>query len=178
MSAVGIYALDQNSITGWAVERIGGPILCGFQAFPRTSPRRGGHQGLTFARWLHDELASWQPERVIYEQPLPPFRQGQTHTATITMGFAYLIDMVCSQLGLPVSCVPQQTWCKAFTGSGKRDKNTKGRVIAECHRRGFEPPDDNAADALGIAAYAIGLYHPDDAIRNASIGNLIRARAA
>lgn len=166
MYRTGIYALDQNSVTGWAIEQIGYPPLFGFQAFPRANPRQTGPQGLAFQRWLRHELEFYRPERLIYETPLPPMRQSQTTTATVTMGFAYVIEIVCCALKIPCVTVAQGTWCKAFTGSGKRDGHTKGRVLNECARRGFEPPDDNAADALGILAYAVGLYFPDDRERN------------
>ena len=172
MYRTGIYALDQNSWTGFAVERIGGAPLCGSKIFPKASQRVPGSQGLAFQIWLRQELQFYGPQLVIYETPLPPVRQSQTSTATVTMGFAYVIAIVCCALKIPLVTVSQGTWCKAFTGNGKRDKLTKGRVLNECARRGFDPPDDNASDALGILAYAVGLYHPADADRNRAVGNM------
>lgn len=172
MYRTGIYALDQNSWTGFAIERIGAAPLIGSKLFPRANPRQTGPQGLAFQQWLRKELEFYRPERLIYETPLPPMRQSQTTTATVTMGFAYVIEIVCCALKIPVVSVSQGTWCKAFTGSGKRDSDTKGRVLNECARRGFEPPDDNASDAMGILAYAVGLYFPGDAARNQAVGNL------
>lgn len=171
MYRTGIYALDQNSWTGWAVERIGAAPLYGSQHFPRRNARETGSQGLAFMKWLRRELEFYAPERLIYETPLPPMRQSQTTTATVTMGFAYVIEIVCCALKIPVVTVSQGTWCKAFTGNGKRDSNTKGRVLNECARRGFDPPDDNAGDGLGILAYAVGIYHGRDQARMEGVGN-------
>lgn len=167
----GIYALDLNSTVGFAIEQRDRPPVLGKQHFPRKNANESGKQGLAYMKWLRNEFEVWQPARVIYEAPLPPMRQSQTHTATVTMGFANVTEIVCAAFGLPVSQVSAGTWCKAFTGSGKRDSNTKGRVLVECARRGFDPPDDNAADGLGILAYAIGLYFPHDEARNAAVGN-------
>lgn len=173
----GIFALDQNSWTGFAVEQIGGHPILGSRHFPRANPRMPGPQGLAFQIWLRESLESYRPERVIYETPLPPIKQASTIVGSVTQGFAYVIEIVCAGLKIPVVTVSQGTWCKDFTGSGKRDKNTKGRVLLECARRGFDPPDDNAADALGILAYAVKLYYPTDRLRNAGVANFSRLAA-
>lgn len=54
------------------------------------------------------------------------------------------------------------TWRKHFCGRGnlKRDE-AKMLAMDECRRLGIDPPDDNAAEAMGILDYYLSIRKPD-----------------
>jgi len=170
----GILALDLASRVGYAIEIPGVPPLLGTKHFPRFNTARTGPQGLEFMRWLRGIMIAWGPERVIYERPLPPKFQSSTAVASIAMGFAYVTEIVSAELHIPVASVPVSTVRKFFIGDGSSNKRAKGRVIQECERRGWEPPDDNAADAAAVLAWAVNAYYPNSEPRRTAIGNPAR----
>lgn len=50
------------------------------------------------------------------------------------------------------------TWRKHFCGAGNLDRATaKVRAVDECLRIGIHPPDDNAAEAMGILDYYLSI---------------------
>ena len=53
---------------------------------------------------------------------------------------------------LPYQGVPVGTWKRHACGKGNADKQA---VIAAVRERGFEPADDNEADAIAILLWAL-----------------------
>jgi hypothetical protein len=58
----------------------------------------------------------------------------------------------CEQHSLPYQGVPVGTWKRYACGKGNADKQA---VIAAMRERGFEPVDDNEADAIAILLWAL-----------------------
>jgi Holliday junction resolvasome RuvABC endonuclease subunit len=67
-------------------------------------------------------------------------------------GFLATLTAWCEQQGIPYSGVPVGRWKRHACGKGNADKQA---VIAAIRERGFEPEDDNEADAIAILLWAI-----------------------
>jgi Holliday junction resolvasome RuvABC endonuclease subunit len=64
----------------------------------------------------------------------------------------YTLAAVCEELGVKCTGVPVGTIKKFATGRGNASKE---EMIAAAKSRGFEPVDDNEADALAILFLAL-----------------------
>lgn len=161
----GVLALDLATVAGWAwgcvPERVMSPLEAA-QARPpapaggsfRVS-RPGAAIGLFLSdgeEWLEDLFDRLKPERIIYEKPiLDSFRTGY-ETALKLGGLAGITSMVACRHGITLlDPVQPLTLKKHWTGSGKADKPA---MIAACRARGWEPVDDNHADAMALWDYA------------------------
>lgn len=78
--------------------------------------------------------------------------------ALLALGFAAHVELWCWDNGVrQIPSVPVGTARKAVLGRGSFAKGTaKGVVLDWARREGFEPGDDNAADALLLWHHATG----------------------
>ena len=67
--------------------------------------------------------------------------------ANPSSGFLATLTAWCEQQRIPYQGVPVGTWKRHACGKGNADKQA---VIAAIRERGFEPEDDNEADAIAI----------------------------
>ncbi len=161
----GVLALDLATVAGWAWGRVPERVMSPLEAAQARPPaplggahrisRAGASVGLFLSDaedWLNELCDQHGPVGLIYEKPiLDSFRTG-FETALKLGSLAGLASMVACRRGIHVfEPVQPSTLKKHWTGSGKADKPA---MIAACRTRGWEPVDDNHADALALWDYA------------------------
>ena len=145
-----IFALDLGSTTGWAVRNSRCRILHGTAEFRPTRFEGGGMRYLRFSKWLEQTLdVSGGIDAVYFEEVR---RHAGTDAAHIYGGFLAALTSWCEQHGMAYQGVPVGTIKRFATGKGNADKQA---MIAAMRVRGFEPADDNEADAIGILLWAL-----------------------
>lgn len=145
-----ILALDLGSQLGWALRLREGTFSSGTVAFKPGRFEGAGMGFLRFRHWL-DELAKTSGGLdAIY------FEEVRAHAGTLAAqvygGFLAHLTAWCEWKHVPYRGVPVATIKKHATGKGNADKKA---VIAAMQAKGFEPQDDNEADALAILHWAI-----------------------
>lgn len=138
-----ILALDMATKTGWAT-----PKESGVQTFDCKRGESPGMRFLRFRKWLNDmdDLAS--PNVIAYEQP---HHRGGAATE-VAYGFLTVVKEVAAEKGIELMPVHSSTLKKWATGKGNAGK---GEMVFEAKRRGYNPKDDNEADACLIYDYAM-----------------------
>jgi Holliday junction resolvasome RuvABC endonuclease subunit len=144
-----ILALDLGTSMGWAL-RLGTETHSGTMSFRSSRYDGGGMRYVRFRSWL---------DRLAIERALPAavyFEEVRRHVATdaahIYGGFLAGLTAWCEELGLPYQGVPVGTIKRFATGKGNADKS---EVIAAVRARGFQPADDNEADAIAILLWVL-----------------------
>jgi len=138
-----ILALDLGQHTGWAVRTADGVITSGTVEFKPGRHEGGGMGYLRFRRWLDElRLSTNGVTEVLYEEI-------RAHRGTLA---AQIYGAFLGHL---------QAWCESravatikrhVTGRGNADKEA---VIAAVRALGFDPADDNEADALALLDWAL-----------------------
>ena len=93
-------------------------------------------------------------------------------TAAILHKYEVAIEMACISARTQLHLLRSQTWRKTFFGSGKgtgRRAKQKATSIEMCRLMGWDPRDDNEADALGILYHARCTFDPEYAWRSTSL---------
>lgn len=144
-----LLALDLGTNTGFAV-RTNGAIVSGTVSFKPGKFDGGGMRLLKFSRWLDEVHASSAFTEVVFEAVRRHLGTDAAHLYGSLMG---VLTMWCESKGVPYEGVPVQTIKKFATGKGNADKN----LVIACVREkwGFEPKDDNEADALALLHYKL-----------------------
>ena len=149
-SILSILALDLGSTTGWALRNDRCRILHGTAAFRPTRFEGGGMRYLRFERWLDETLKIAGGIDAVYFEAVR--RHLGTDAAHVLGGFLATLTAWCEAHSIPYSGVPVGTWKRQACGKGNASKED---VIAAMRARGFEPEDDNEADAIAILLWAI-----------------------
>lgn len=149
-SRLAILALDLGTSTGWAMAMADGSIVSGTMSFRPGRYEGGGMRYLRFRSWLN-ELARrvGQIETVHFEEVR---RHAGTDAAHIYGGFLAHLSSWCEAEMVAYQGVPVGTIKRFITGKGNADKRT---VIDAVRARGFNPVDDNEADAIAILLWAL-----------------------
>ena len=149
-SILSILALDLGSTTGWAIRNDRCRILHGTAEFRPTRFEGGGMRYLRFERWLDETRkiaggidAVYFEEVRRHVEPTPPISTAASSQAS---------PPGASSRASPTRASPVGTIKRFATGKGNADKQT---MIAAIRERGFEPADDNEADAIAILLWAI-----------------------
>jgi hypothetical protein len=159
-----ILALDLATVLGYAHGRPSGEPTWG-------THKIAGHEApskrIAYRGWLSRMLKEVRPELVVFEQP-PSIRWagGKTNANTILLlnALAQATEEWCLAQGVPCREVRAAQWKKAMCGSAKVTKRPYG-PIESCRQRGWSVTDHNAADAIGIWLFAVGIKAPDSAAR-------------
>lgn len=147
-----ILALDLGTCTGWALQpRAGGPVTSGTQSFKPGRYEGGGMRYLRFRGWLNSLRASVEVHAVYFEEVR---NHKGVDAAHIYGGLLAHLTAWCEQNKIPYQGVPVGTIKKSWTGSGNAGK---AAMVEAARSRGFQPVDDNEADALAILHYALAL---------------------
>lgn len=165
--AGGILALDIARQLGWAAATVD---AC--RAWPRTQLEVRGHDWsgvrsgsvalaqpaathgrlyAAFADWLGDAITVHAPNIVVFEAPLPRQSKG-AEAARRSLGLAAIADLVCYRREVQCFEEANNTVKKSFAGSGRAEK---GDILRACQARGWDPKDDNEADALALLDHSI-----------------------
>lgn len=168
MTDATVLCYDLATTTGWCEGVPGGEPRYGSVRFAPA----GSSQAAIFAGALQvftDRLRTFRPRTVVYEAPLAPnVMRGKTNFSTtrILLGLPAILECVCYRLGIwDVREVSVQDVRQHFLGA-RRPQNPKRAVIERCRALGYEPQDDNCADAIGIWHFATALIDPRTAARS------------
>jgi len=138
-----ILAIDLGTKLGWALCR-GGEITSGACNLNINDSKCGRFNNFNKFLQQHDDI-----DLVYYEYVR---RHTTTKAAHVYGGFQTLLWMFCDHVGVPCRILEIGTIKKHWTGSGNAKKPV---MIQEAIRRGFNPKDDNEADALAILDLAL-----------------------
>ena len=146
-----ILALDLGQNTGWALRDGTGQIISGTQRFKPGRFEGGGMPLLRFVAWLNELQRAVGPLGGVF------FEEVRAHKGTAAAhaygAFLGHLAAWCESNELPYHGVPVATIKRSATGRGNAGKE---EVISAMRSLGFEPGDDNEADALALLQYACG----------------------
>lgn len=148
-----ILSLDLGTTTGWAMQLAGGAIESGTISFRGSRYDGGGMRYLRFRSWLASVASDAAGLEAIYFEEVR--RHLGTDAAHLYGGFLATLTAWCEQNAIPYEGVPVGTIKRHITGKGNADKTT---VIEAVRARGFNPADDNEADAIAILLWAIDTH--------------------
>lgn len=141
-------ALDLGTTTGFAWSAAKGALVSGTWDFKPKKYEGAGMRYLKFKQAL-DRLHARLPIEVIWFEAVR--RHAGTDAAHVYGGLMGHLESWCEaqEPKVPYEGVPVGTIKKSWTGNGAAKKDA---MIAEAVRRGFEPDDDNEADAIALLA--------------------------
>jgi len=163
----GVLALDIARQLGWAVATAD---AC--RRWPRTQLEARGHDWTgvrsgsvtlaqpaashgrlyaAFADWLADAITVHAPNVVVIEAPLPRINGG-AEAARRSLGLSAVADLVCYRREVECFEAANNSVKKTFAGAGRAEK---GDMLRACQARGWDPKDDNEADALALLDHSI-----------------------
>ena len=146
---VALLALDLGTTTGFALRGGDGAIHSGTVSLRPSRYDGGGIRYLRFRGWLDGVVEdSGVPGAIHFEEVR---RHIGTDAAHIYGGLLATLTAWCEQKRIPYQGVPVGTIKRFIAGKGNADK---AAVIAAVRARGFNPADDNEADALAILLWA------------------------
>nr|WP_052473387.1 hypothetical protein [Paramagnetospirillum magnetotacticum] len=127
-----------------------GTLVSGTMQFRPSRYEGGGMRYLRFRSWL-DHLLNSAKEigSVCFEEVR---RHAGTDAAHLYGGFLAHLSAWCELNDIPYQGVPVGTIKRHATGKGNAGKDA---VIAAMRAKGFNPEDDNEADALAILTWLI-----------------------
>ena len=143
-------ALDLGTTTGYAIAAADGTISSGTVSFKPSRYDGGGIRYLRFRGWLDGVANDAGGIGVVHYEEIR--RHAGTDAAHVHGGLLATLTAWCEQHGIAYQGVPVGTIKRFIAGKGNADKAT---VIAAIRDRGFNPADDNEADALAILLWAI-----------------------
>ena len=145
-----ILALDLGTTTGWAIRDFDGLITSGTVSFKPSRYDGGGMRYLRFTNWLTEIDRLSGPIEAIYFEEVR--RHAGTDAAHVFGGLLAVLTSWGELRGLPYQGVPVGTIKKHASGKGNAPKQA---MIDAARQRGFNPADDNEADAIAILLWAL-----------------------
>jgi len=142
-----ILALDLATKCGWAYSTKRG-IQHGTTDFHNKQWDGAGMRFLKLKALILN--IGWVPDLVVYEKV--ERHTGGTYAAHVYGGFLAEMQVVCEEQEIPYTGYGVTEIKKFWTGKGNADK---AAMIQAARERGFNPKDDNAADALAILHMAL-----------------------
>lgn len=147
-----ILAIDLGTTTGWALKTSDGQIRSGSTP---CAPKPGEGRG---QRWLRFRAMLSEFNGATGELQAVYFEDIKMHKGTLAAhvygGFLAHLETWCELHKIQLIGVGFGAIKKNWTGKGNSDKAT---MIAVAKAKGFNPIDDNEADALAILALALVL---------------------
>ena len=145
-----ILALDLGTVTGWALRHPDGAITSGTVSFRPDRFEGGGMRYLRFKHWLTEVKSTTGGIDAVYLEEVR--RHAGTTAAHIYGGFLAHATAWCEHHGIAYQGVPVGTIKRHVTGKGNAPKQA---VIDAVRERGFNPADDNEADAIALVLWAL-----------------------
>jgi Holliday junction resolvasome RuvABC endonuclease subunit len=145
-----LLALDLGTTTGWALLSPDGIVTSGTASFKPSRYDGGGMRYLRFKSWL-EQLRDYagRIDAIHFEEVR---RHVGVDAAHLYGGFLATLTTWCEHETIPYQGVPVGTIKRFITGKGNADKSA---VIEAVKARGFNPADDNEADAIAILLWAM-----------------------
>jgi hypothetical protein len=145
-----VLALDLGQKTGWAVRNADGAIASGTVEFKPGRFEGGGMVFLRFRAWLQEVDETAGGVGAVY------FEEVRSHRGVAAAhaygGFLAHLTAWGEANKIPYAGVPVGTIKRHATGNGNANKEA---VIAAVRALGFDPADDNEADALALLHWAL-----------------------
>lgn len=145
-----ILALDLGTTTGWALRGFDGLVTTGTASFKPGRYDGGGMRYLRFTNWLTELDRLSGPVGTIWFEEVR--RHAGTDAAHVYGGLMASLTSWAELRGIPYEGVPVGTIKRHATGKGNAPKQA---MIDVARARGFNPADDNEADAIAILHWAI-----------------------
>jgi hypothetical protein len=169
-----ILALDLASRTGWA---------CGFpdDARPCAGSVRFARPGVSLGaiyagcrQWLADFVVADPNVRlIVFEAPMAPQHMAgftTAHVIRILIGLCAVVEEFAYARGYDVREAKVSDVREHFLGRNRlKRKEAKSSTIEACHRLGWSPADDNAADALALWHYQASIFDPKLALQTSPL---------
>jgi hypothetical protein len=144
-----ILALDLGTKTGWAM-RSAGRVSSGVWSF---KPDRFCGAGMRFVRLRRQLGMLPRPDRVVFERIERHGKFDGTATAHLWGGWFATLTAWCEDQGISdYEGISVQAIKIHATGKGNAGKPA---MVAAVRAMGYEPADDNEADALALLHYAM-----------------------
>jgi Holliday junction resolvasome RuvABC endonuclease subunit len=150
MMTVNILALDLGTQLGWSTRDANGRIRHGSVSFHAKRNDGPGQRWLRFTAHLSALKREVGEFHVCYYEDVK--RHAGTQAAHAYGAFESHLQVFCDINRIRLEAVGVGQIKKSWTGNGAAKKES---MIAEAHRRGFNPADDNAADSLAILHYGM-----------------------
>ena len=150
LRAPNILAIDLGTQTGWAIVSGFGSIRSGSRSFKLARDEAPGLAFWRFARWLTELEDQVQGFDAVYYEAV--FAHKGTIAAHKYGAFEGQLLSWCAGRDIPVQGVAVGTIKKHATGIGYAGKQA---VIDAMCALGFDPSDDNEADALALLQWAL-----------------------
>jgi len=146
-----IAALDLATKTGVAVGPLGGqPELWTLDLKSKGEAKFHATRLMQIQGLAHRLISEQGAQFIAIEKPFVA-SHNNWETTLLTIGLTANVLSWAERKGIPVDIFPAQTVAKHFTGSGKMKRDDKkAAILAECRARGWEPHDDNQADAAAL----------------------------
>lgn len=146
-----ILALDLGTTTGWAMSEFS-KVSSGTINFKATRFQSADRRFVNFKDWLKKTLE----KTTLGEINAVYFEEVRKHigvdAAHCYGGFKAVLTMFCEENKISYQGVPVGTIKKFVTGKGN---SKKPEMIAAVRLRGFNPQDDNEADAISLLLCAL-----------------------
>lgn len=166
-----LLALDLSTKCGWAHDRPGSgvPPFIGTEYLPRVEGDEDGNDfSGTYAaywRWLEAKIAVVQPDRILFEAPLPDLkpRNPQLRQKTpawvvrLLLGLVALTETMAALKGIPCNEAMVATVRKHFVADGRAKKHV---VMQRCRLLGWQVRNDNESDAAALWAFGKAQIDP------------------
>ncbi|WP_342163038.1 hypothetical protein [Methylobacterium sp. SD21] len=150
-----ILTLDLATRLGWACGSPDAEPHYGSYRLPSTG-NGIGRFGDAYDQWLLDMITLESPALVVFEAPFVS-NTGNANTARKLMGLCWQTEIACYRRDVQCLEHGNNSIKKTFAGHGFA---SKGDMIAACQRFGWDPKDDNAADALALWACVVDVKAP------------------
>lgn len=144
-----LLALDLGTSAGWALHNTAG-VASGTVSLKHTRYDGGGMRFLRFRRWLEQIDQEAGPFEAVYFEEVR--RHVGTDAAHVYGGLLGVLTAWCEEYLVAYQGVPVGTIKRFIAGKGNADK---AAVIDAVRAKGFNPADDNEADALAILLWAL-----------------------
>jgi len=167
-----IAALDLATKTGVAVGPIGGqPELWTLDLESKGEAKFHATRLMQIQGLAHRLISEQGVGFIAIEKPFVA-SHNNWETTLLTIGLTANVLSWAARKGIPVDIIPAQTVAKHFTGSGKMKRDEKkAAILAECRARGWDPKDDNQADAAALWDLACSRLCPKHAASTGPLFN-------
>lgn len=111
-----------------------------------------GARFVKFGSWLTNTIVDNNVSLVVYEGVRS---HSAVDAAHVYGGWLAILQSVCEELNVPYTAFGVTEIKKHWTGKGNANKE---KMIQTARDLGYDPPDDNAADALAVYHMALDQY--------------------
>ena len=153
-----ILSLDLGTKTGFAICGEDTAIISGVMEFKNNRYEGGGMRFVRFKKWLTELKQGIDFDLVVFEEVR---RHAGTDAAHVYGGFLAVLTAWCEHHEISYTATPVGTIKKFTTGMGNANKQA---MIEAVRSWGFEPIDDNEADAIALLSMTMVEYEGVDSI--------------